>query len=127
MRTAEDIESYLIESGYTFDRLNDTLWRVDDEVDDVENLLVYISGTVVNFQMMLFELPKEPSVALLRRLLEFNDESLIHGAFAIHQGKVILIGALELQNLDRNALQAMVESMTLATSLHYDELRALID
>ena len=127
MRTAEDIESYFIESGYTFDRLNDTLWRVDDEIDDVENLLVYISGTVVNFQLMLFELPKKPSVALLTRLLELNDASLIHGAFAIHQGKVILIGALELQNLDRNALQAMVESMTLATSLHYDELRSLID
>lgn len=127
MRTAEDIESFLIESGYTFDRLNGTLWRVDDEIDDVEDLLVYISGTVVNFQLNLFELPENPSVALLRRLLELNDESLIHGAFAIHQGKVILIGALELQNLDRNALRAMVEAMSLAISLHFDELRALID
>lgn len=126
MRTAEDIESYLIDSSYSFERLNDTLWRVSDEAEDVENLLIYITETVLNFQVMLFDLPPEPSVALLQRLLELNDASLIHGAFAIHNGKVILIGALELTNLDRNELQAMVESMSLAVIQHYEELKALI-
>lgn len=126
MRKPEDIESFLIDSGYQFEPLPDQMWRVSDEADDLDNILVFITETVVNFQVGLFTLPENPSTALLHRMLELNASSLIHGAFAIDKDKVILIGALELDNLDRNELQAMVESMAMAIREHHEELTALI-
>lgn len=126
MRTPEDIESFLIDTNYSFERLSPTMWRVHDDVDDVENIIVYLTDTIINFQVQLFELPSEPSLALLKRLLELNGSEIIHGAYAISGNHVIIIGALELDNLDRNEIQAMIESMGLAISEHYQELSALI-
>jgi len=126
MRKPEDIESFLIESGYQFEHLSDQMWRVSDEADDLDNILVFATGNVLNFQVGLFTLPESPSVALLHRMLELNATSLIYGAFAIDKDKVILIGALEMDNLDRNELQAMIESMAMAIREHHEELTALI-
>lgn len=126
MRNSDDIESFLIDSGYSYERLSEQMWRVSDDIDELENIVVFITETIINFQVNLFTLPESPSVTLLQRLLELNASSIIHGAFAIDKGKVILIGALELDNLDRNELQAMVESMALAIREHHEELTALI-
>lgn len=126
MRNSDDIESFLIDSGYSYERLSEQMWRVSDDIDELENIVVFITETIINFQVSLFTLPESPSVTLLQRLLELNASSIIHGAFAIDKGKVILIGALELDNLDRNELQAMVESMALAIREHHEELTALI-
>lgn len=126
MRTSDDIESFLIDSQYAYERLSPTMWRVHDEDDDAENIVIYVTDTIINFQVQLFELPKKPSAALLTRLLELNGSDIIHGAYAISGDHVIIIGALELDNLDRNEIQAMINSMGLAVTEHYSELSALI-
>lgn len=126
MRTVDDIESFMLDSGYQFERLGDEIWHVSDEDNGVDNIVVFFSGNVINVQVRLFRLPDTPSKTLLRRLLELNATSVIHGAFGIENNHVVLIGALELDHLDQNELQSMIDSISLAISENYDELKTLI-
>lgn len=126
VRTADDIETFMLESGYGFERLKDHIWRISDERNGIEEIAVFITEHVLNIQLRLFRLPPSPSIQLLRRLLELNATSVIHGAFGIEGDHVVLIGALEIENLDRNELQSMVDSIALAAGENYDELKALL-
>ena len=126
MRTFEDVETYLLEIGFPFERLDTGIWRVSDEADHLENIVVYITETVINLRVKLFELPSAPSVELLRTLLELNASEMVHGAYGIEGDAVVVVDALELENLDRNELQAAIDSIGLAVRTHHPQLSALL-
>jgi hypothetical protein len=43
---------------------------------------------------------------------------MVHGAFGIEGDAVVIVHALELENLDFNEFQAVVDDMTMAVSKH---------
>ena len=57
--------------------------------------------------------------AIYRKLLELNATEMIHGAYGVEEGAVVMTAALQLENLDFNEFQASVEDMNLAVSKHY--------
>lgn len=126
MPSNEMVENHLIDSGLMFERIDENMWRVNDEADYVDNIVVYVTGTVVNFRVKLFELPATPPAALLQRLLQLNAEEMVHGAYAIEGNAVVVVAALELQNLDLNELQATIEAIALGITAHYPELSAML-
>lgn len=127
MRTVEDIENYLVVSGYPHERIGEGMWRVSDEVDEIDNIIVVITGNVLTCQVKLFDLPENASNELLRRMLEMNAVDLVHGAFALNGTSVLLTESLELDNLDRNELQATIEAMAMGIRLSHQEIRALLN
>lgn len=127
MRTNEDIENFLYELEFPFESLDDEMWRVQDEHDDIENLVLYRTGTVLNFRLKLFDLPTDNTEELFTKLLQLNATDMVHGAYAIEENAVIITGALEIENLDRNELQATVEAFGLALRSHYPILSDLKD
>ena len=54
--------------------------------------------------------------------LELNAVDLIHGAYGLEDGEVILSDTLELENLDFSEFRATLESLTLALTSHWDSL-----
>src|SRR5688572_18314104 len=48
----------------------------------------------------------ERALPLFRTLLEFNAERLLHAAYGLENGTILLSAALELSNLDPNELEA---------------------
>ena len=54
---------------------------------------------------------------LFQRLLELNSE-LMHSSYGLSEGRVVLSGAQELQNLDLNEFQAVLDDMTMALDTH---------
>jgi hypothetical protein len=126
MASKEDVERLLIELELPFERLDDELWVVVNDADQGENLVVYLADSVLTIRVKVFDLPESPSLELYRRLLELNATQVVHGAFGIESDNVVLVGALELENLDRNEFQALVDSFTLALGSHYSELKALL-
>ena len=64
---------------------------------------------------------------LFRRLLELNASDLVHGAYGVEEGDVILSESLELENLDFNEFQASVDSMQLALASHLETLSPFRD
>ena len=126
MKTRDDIENYLIGLDLPFERVGDGMWLVYDEVDHIENLVLYLSGPVISLRVKLFELPPEPTPALYRKLLELNSSDMVHGAYAIEDDAVVIVAAHELENLDPNELRATIESIGLAISGHHQLLGAYL-
>jgi len=126
MKSNEDVENFLIELALPYEQLDEGMWVVVHEADLGENIVVYRADSVITLRMKVFELPASPGAALYRRLLELNATSVVHGAFGVERDAVVLVGALETENLDLNEFQALVDSFSLALSSHHDELRALL-
>jgi hypothetical protein len=77
--------------------------------------------------MKVMDLPAEDggSATLYRTLLELNVTDVVHGAYGIEDGELILSDTLELETLDFLEVQASVESMQMAASGHRDRILGL--
>jgi hypothetical protein len=52
--------------------------------------------------------------ALFKKLLELNARQLLHAAYGVDDGHIVLSSALELENLDFNELQATMDEIDMA-------------
>ncbi len=95
---------------------------VEDEAEGIKNLMVDCEPPLVILEQLIMPVPKQPG-DLFKRLLQMNN-TLVHGAFALDdQGKnVFFRDTLELENLDRNELEASIRALSLAMAEHAGEL-----
>ena len=56
-----------------------------------------------------------------------NATDVVHGAYGIEEGELILTDTLELENLDFTEMQASMESLQLAASSHIEAIRELAE
>ncbi len=119
MKSAEDIESYLMRMGVGYETIKPGIWLVKS---DGSSLVVSIAGPVVAFRLKVMELPRAGREELYRTLLSLNTTEMVHGAFGLEGDTVVLVDALELENLDLNEFQAVVDDMSMAVSKHYPSL-----
>ena len=126
MKTAEDIESYLIRLETGFEQVADDLWVVSE---GGQTIVVSINGPVVVFRCKVLEAARLPPVGqrepIYQRLLELNASDMLHGAYGIEEGDIVVAAALELENLDYNEFQAVLEDIGLAVTKHYPVLNQL--
>jgi hypothetical protein len=120
MKTREDIESYLIQMGVTYEQLGPELWKLKPE--GLENLVVAIAGPVLVFRIKVMDLPRGRREPLYEALLRLNATEMVHGAFGVENEAVVIGHALALENLDYNEFQSVVDDITLAISKHYPVL-----
>lgn len=125
MKTAEDLETYMLAMGLSFETLDEGMWVVHDDDDRIDSLVVHYAAPLVIFRVKLFELPAGNKEALFGRLLELNATEMVHGAYGIEGSAVVMIDTLELENLDENEFQASVEALTMSLIAHYPLLGAL--
>jgi hypothetical protein len=90
-------------------------------------VVVHLSDPVLLVRMKVMDLPNGGSDLgeLYRTLLELNATDIVHGAYGIEDGELILTDTLELQNLDYEELQASVESLQYAASSHLGRIKLL--
>ena len=119
MKTAEDVESYLLRMGVATDTVKPGIWLLKT---DTAPLAVSIAGPVVAFRLKVMELPTAGREELYRTLLGLNTTEMVHGAFGLEGDAVVLVHALELENLDFNEFQAVVDDMTMAAVKHQPTL-----
>jgi len=118
MKTAEDIESFLILMDAHYEKVGDDIWVLDDGGAGV---VISIAGPVVVFRVKVLETERIPTTKreeFFRTLLEINASEMVHGAYGLEQGSVIATDALQLENLDFNEFQATIEDLGLAVSKH---------
>jgi hypothetical protein len=126
MVTREDIESFLLRMEENPEEVERGMWVVES---DGAKLVVHLSPPVLLLRMKVLAVPGEESkcAGLFRRLLELNATDLVHGAYGIEEGDVILTDTLELENLDFNEFQAAIDSMQLALASHLEPLSEFRD
>ena len=124
MRTRDDIEAYLTRAGLPFREIAEdgTMWLVRD-TGWGEHVVVTLAGPLVLFRMKittLAEVDRHPE--FFKTLLEMNARDMIHGAYGISDGEVVLTGTLRMENLDYNEFQGTFDDFSMALSNHLDTL-----
>jgi hypothetical protein len=120
-RTAEDVENYLLALERRFD--NDAGTFVVS-TNNGTPIAIRVAPPIVAIRVAIGPVPPDAShqTKMFRRLLEFNAADLMHASYGIENGTVVLAAALELENLDKNELEAVLSDIDLALARHVPAL-----
>jgi hypothetical protein len=113
MVTQQDVEIYLDDDGFPFEKVDEGLWRVESPDNKV--------------RINLMKTPQKNREAFYERLLRLNATEIPHGAFGIENDLVVLIDTLQIENLDRNELRASVDSLGFTAAQYYNELKSYLN
>ena len=130
MRSNESIERCIAKYAEAapevdYEVLEDGMWVIHDEYDNVENIVVHHDPPLLVFRVKLMECPEKNREELFRRMLELNATEIPHGAFGLENENVVLIDTLQSENLDQNELAASIDSLILTIGAYHQELRRL--
>ncbi len=123
MRTREDIESYLMRAHLPHENLgDDDTWLVRDSSWG-ESIVIRAAGPVIVFRVKVLELTQVKQKAeLFEQLLRFNATDMLHGAYGVADGDVVLTCSLRMENLDYNEFQGTIDDFSIALTNHYEQL-----
>lgn len=123
MVTREDVESYLLRTELDYEEVEQGMWVLRAGPDGA-GLVVSHTPPVLVFRVKVLDIPADETscAKLYQRLLELNATDLVHGAYGIEEGDIVLTETMELENLDFNEFQATIESIQMALASHLDEL-----
>ena len=126
MISREDLESFLIRMDLEHEEVDEGMYLVRGRNSGLP-MVVHHSAPLLLIRMKLMDLPDEGDgkQELYRTLLELNANDVVHGAYGIEDGELILSDTLELETLDFHELRASLESIELAASGHMQKIHAL--
>ncbi len=126
MVTQDDLESYLIRMDADFEEVDEGMFLVRTENGGAP-IVVHHSEPVLLIRMKVMDLSANADAlcGLYETLLKLNATDMVHGAYGIEEGELIISDTLQLANLDYQELQASLESVQLAASSHLSRIRAL--
>jgi len=122
-KTAEDVENYLLQLDRRYD--NDAGTYLVTSGADSPPIAIRVLPPIVAVRVAIGPVPEDTAsqVKLFRRLLEYNATDLMHASYGLENSVIILTAALELDNLDKNELEATLSDMDLALARHVPVLR----
>jgi hypothetical protein len=121
----EDLESFLIRMDAEYDELDEGMYLVRTKSEGLPIVLNY-SPPLLLLRLKVMDLKEgQGSEELYRTLLELNANDVVHGAYGIEDGELIMSDTLELATLDFEEIQASVESIQLAASGHIGRIREI--
>lgn len=125
MVTREDLESFLIRMDVDYQELEEGMFLVRTRNGGYPVVLNYAPPLLL-LRMKVMDLPDDAgNEVLYRTLLQLNAADVVHGAYGIEDGELILSDTLELETLDFVEVQASVESIHLAAAGHMERIRDL--
>ncbi|MCK5642694.1 MAG: YbjN domain-containing protein, partial [Gammaproteobacteria bacterium] len=83
---------------------------VEDEEKGIKNLILDCVEPIVVLEQVIMKVPSKPG-DFFKRLLQMN-RNLVHGAFVIDENAEVILfrDTLQLENLDRNELEASIQA-----------------
>lgn len=128
MISREDLQSYLIRMDAEFEEVDDGMFLVHTDNNGAP-IVVHHSDPLLLVRMKVMDLPDDSSglAGLYETLLKLNASDVVHGAYGIEEGELILSDTLQLGNLDFEELQASLESVQLAATAHMSRIRTLAE
>ncbi len=120
----EIVRNYLFDMGVSIieEDTKEELFIVEDEENGIKNLIIDCEDAILIIEQVIMMVPSEPR-DLFKRLLQINRE-LVHGAFVMDADSeyILFRDTLQLENLDRNELEASVHALSLALAEYGEEL-----
>ena len=126
MVTREDVESFLIRMDLEYEEVDEGMFLVRGHNSGLP-MVAHYSPPLLLIRMKVMDMPEDGNGLrdLYRALLELNATDVVHGAYGIENGEIILSDTLELETLDFLEIQASIESMEMAASAHMERIKAL--
>jgi hypothetical protein len=126
MVTREDLESFLIRMDLEYEEIEPGMYLVRGRNSGLP-MVVHHADSLLLIRMKLMDMPEagDGKTDLYRTLLELNATDVVHGAYGIEEGELIISDTLELETLDFLEMQASMESIELAATSHMERIRAL--
>jgi hypothetical protein len=117
------IEQYLIDFMVNYREVESNLWLIEDDEHYLEGVALVLAEPLVIMRTTVMDVPQgqppERQLELFTKLLELNATDVAHGAYAIEEGKIILIDTLEYETMDFPEFRASLEAFSLALTQHY--------
>jgi len=118
------VKQYLFEMEIPIvsEDLAEELVVVDDDENGIKNLMIDCEEPILILEQIIMEVPQDPG-NLFKRLLQMNRD-LVHGAFVLDENAELILfrDTLQLENLDRNELEASIHALSLALAEYSLEL-----
>ncbi|HSH74790.1 MAG TPA: YbjN domain-containing protein [Longimicrobiales bacterium] len=126
MVTREDLESFLIRMDVEYEEVDPGMFLVRGRNSGLP-MVVHYADALLLIRMKVMDMPEleDGKAELYRALLELNATDVVHGAYGIEEGELIISDTLELETLDFHELQASMESIELAATSHMERIRTL--
>jgi hypothetical protein len=126
MVTRDDLESFLIRMDLEYEEVDPGMFLVRGRYSGMP-MVVHYADALLLIRMKLMDIPegKDGRLDLYRTLLELNATDVVHGAYGIEEGELIISDTLELETLDFHEMRASMESMELAATSHMERIRSL--
>jgi hypothetical protein len=123
MVTREDVDRYLLRMELDYEEVEEGMWLVNTQEDGAP-LVVSHTPPLLVFRLKVMDIPDDERrcAELFRKLLEMNANELVHAAYGLEEGDVILTVSLQLQNLDFNEFQSMIDSFQMALAADLEDL-----
>ena len=117
-RTREDVETYLYQLDRRFEEQHGTL--LVSTGAGSPPIAIQIAPPIVVLRVAIGPVPGDDAhrLRLYQRLLEYNASDIMHSSYGVEGDTVVLSGALALDNLDVNELEATLSDMDLALLRH---------
>ena len=116
------VEGYMINLGMTFEEIDENSWIINDEENGLEQVAVIVADPILIIRVNVMENPDGRKEEFYEKLLSLNAADLVHGAYALEGGRVILVDTLELGTVDIEEFQASLDAIGLALAQHYPVL-----
>ncbi|MEQ1856057.1 MAG: YbjN domain-containing protein [Longimicrobiales bacterium] len=126
MVTREDLESYLLRMDLEYEEVDPGMFLVRGKNSGLP-MVVHHADALLLIRMKVMDMPapEDAKPELYRTLLQLNASDVVHGAYGIEEGELIISDTLELETLDFHEIRASMESMELAAMSHMEKIRAL--
>jgi len=128
MVTRDDLESFLIRMDLDYDEVDEGMFLVKSR-NGGPPIVLHHSDPLLLIRVKVMDLPDSGQGLedLYRKLLVLNATDVVHGAYGVEEGEVILSDTLELETLDFAEIQASLESVQMAVSSHLEQIKALAE
>ena len=125
-RTADDVETILLGLNRHFEKQAEGLFLVSSGSEG-PLIAIRVEPPIVLVRVDIGAVPTDEKAqnAMFRKLLELNGSDLAHACYAVNRDEIALQSALELENLDKNELAAVLADIDLALARHIQPLREL--
>ncbi|MDR1252135.1 MAG: YbjN domain-containing protein [Treponema sp.] len=117
--TGSKIEQYLIDMMVSYQQVGPNLWLLEDEKRRLQEVAVMLAEPLVVIRTVVMDIPAHNLLELYTKLLELNAVDVLHGAYALEDGKVVLIDTLEYATMDYEEFRATLDAFSLALTEHY--------
>lgn len=125
----ELVKEYLFDMGILIVNEDpaEELVVVNDEDNGINHMVIDCEEPILVLEQVIMKVSKQPG-DLFKRLLQMNRE-LVHGAFVLDDKAELILfrDTLQLENIDRNELEASIQALGLALVEFSSELISYAD